>query len=76
MLRRAGMEDEDGGVIVISVLPSSSSTGLRRGDLIVEADLKRIRSSADLREAVRRGGDPVLLRVRRPDGCVYLSVSK
>src|SRR6185436_13506784 len=76
MLRRAGMEDEDGGVIVISVLPSSSSTGLRRGDLIVEADLKRIRSSSELREAVRRGGDPVLLRVRRPEGCVYLSVSK
>ena len=75
MLRRAGVEEE-GGVIVLSVLPSSPASGLRRGDLIVEADLKAVRSSADLREAVRHSDGPVLLRVRRPEGCVYLSVSK
>jgi len=74
-LHRAGV-DEEGGVIVISVLPSSSSNGLRRGDLIVEADLKPVHSSSELREAMRRSGDPVLLRVRRADSCLYLSVSK
>jgi serine protease Do len=74
-LHRAGV-DEEGGVIVISVLPSSLSGGLRRGDLIVEVDLKPVHSSSELREAVRRSGDPVLLRVRRADTCVYLSVSK
>jgi len=74
-LRRAGV-DEEGGVIVLSVLVSASVTGLRRGDLIVEADRKPVHSADELREAVRRSADPVLLRVRRPDGCLYLSVSK
>ena len=76
MLRRAGVEDESGGVIVISIRPSTSVSGLRRGDVIVEADRKPVRTSAELREAVRRSDDPVLVRVRRPEGCVYLSVSK
>src|SRR6185436_14102872 len=63
-LHRAGV-DEEGGVIVMSVLPSSSSSGLRRGDLIVEAGSQLVHSSSELREAVRRSDDPVLLRVRR-----------
>lgn len=75
LLRKAGV-DEEGGVIVISVLASSVSTGLRRGDLIVEAGLKVVHSSAELREAVRQSDNPVLLRVRRSDGTFYLSVCK
>jgi S1-C subfamily serine protease len=74
-LRRAGV-DEEGGVIVLSVLSSASVTGLRRGDLIVEADRKPVHTADELREAVRHSDDPVLLRVRRPDGALYLSVSK
>jgi serine protease Do len=76
MLRRAGVDDEVGGVMVLTMLPSAAATGLRRGDLIVEADRKTIRTTTELRDAVRRSDDPVLLRVRRPEGCVYLSVSK
>jgi serine protease Do len=75
MLRKAGV-DEEGGVIVISVVPSSISSGLRRGDLIVEAGMKQVHTSAELREAMRQSDSPVLLRVRRPDGSVYLSVAK
>jgi serine protease Do len=75
MLRKAGV-DEAGGVIVVSVLPSSLGTGLRRGDLIVEVGMKQVHSSAELREAVRRSDSPVLLRVRREDSSVYLSVAK
>ena len=74
-IHRAGL-DEEGGVIVLSVLASASVSGLRRGDLIVEADRKPVHSADELREAVRHSDDPVLLRVRRPDGCLYLSISK
>jgi serine protease Do len=75
MLKRAGV-DEEGAVIVLSIHSSASVTGLRRGDLIVEADSKSVHSAAELREAVRHSNDPVLVRVRRPEGCVYLSLNK
>jgi serine protease Do len=75
MLKRAGVEEE-GAVIVLSIHSYASVVGLRRGDLIVEADSKSVHSAAELREAVRHSNDPVLIRVRRPEGCLYLSLNK
>jgi serine protease Do len=76
LLHRAGFADEEGGVMVTTVPPAASFAGLRRGDVIVEVRGKPVRKADDFREAVARSPDPVLLRVRRPEGSVYVSIPK
>ncbi|HVE38564.1 MAG TPA: trypsin-like peptidase domain-containing protein [Planctomycetota bacterium] len=76
LLHRAGFSDEDGGVMVTTLPAAASFAGLRRGDVIVEVRGKTVRKADDFREAVARSPDPVLLRVRRPEGSVYVSIPK
>ncbi len=76
LLHRAGFSDEDGGVMVTTLPAAASFAGLRRGDVIVEVRGKSVRKADDFREAVARSPDPVLLRVRRPEGSVYVSIPK
>jgi serine protease Do len=76
LLKRAGVADEDGGLIVTSVPPAASFSGLRRGDLIVEVHGTPVHKIDDFNEAVARSPDPVLLRVRRPEGSLYVSIAK
>jgi serine protease Do len=76
LLHRAGFSDEDGGVMVTTLPAAASFAGLRRGDVIVEVRGKIVRKADDFREAVARSPDPVLLRVRRPEGSVYVSIPK
>jgi serine protease Do len=76
LLQRAGFSDEDGGVLVTTLPAAATFAGLRRGDVIVEVRGKAIRKADDFREAVARSPDPVLLRVRRPEGSVYVSIPK
>jgi serine protease Do len=76
LLRRAGCSDEDGGVLVTTLPAAATFAGLRRGDVIVEVRGKAVRKVDDFREAVAHSPDPVLLRVRRPEGSVYVSIPK
>lgn len=73
-LRRVGVVDEEGGVIVTSVPPSAAFAGLRRGDLIVEVQGRPVVRAEEFREAAVAGDHPLLLRVRRPEGSVYVSI--
>jgi hypothetical protein len=76
ILKRAGFADEEGGVMVTTVHPAASFAGLRRGDVIVEVRGTPVRKVDEFRAAVARSPDPVLLRVRRPEGSVYVSIPK
>jgi serine protease Do len=75
-LEHAGFTDEDGGVLVTTLPAAATFAGLRRGDVIVEVRGKPVRKAEEFREAVARSSDPVLLRVRRPEGSVYVSIPK
>jgi serine protease Do len=66
----------DHGVVVRAVKPggAASKAGLRRGDVIVEVDRKRIDNVDAFRTAWRQAKDRVLLIVRRQGHTVYLVV--
>jgi serine protease Do len=76
LLERAGFSDEAGGVMVTTLPPAATFAGLRRGDVIVEVRGKPVRKADEFRRAVAQSPDPVLLRVRRPEGSVYVSIPK
>jgi serine protease Do len=76
LLRKAGLHGEDGGLMVTGVQPAASLAGLRKGDLIVEVNRTPVRTPAELKEAAKRSEDPVLLRVRRADGSLYVGFPK
>ncbi len=71
--RRVGVEH---GVAVAWVRPGSPAdrAGLRRGDVIVEADRQAVDAEADLARAL--GDGKALLRVRRHDGALFLVLRK
>ncbi len=71
--RRVGVER---GVVVSWVRPGSAAdrAGLRRGDVVVEADRKEVTSPADLERAL--GDGRALLRVQRLDGALFLVLKK
>jgi Do/DeqQ family serine protease len=63
----------DGGVVIIGVAPNSrgARAGLRPGDVIIEANRRKVDSVEALRNAI--GGEgPVLLRVHRQGGSMFL----
>ena len=67
----------DGGVLITNVQQGPAArAGLARGDVILEANRKRVRSIADLREAIGESadGDPTLLLVRRGEGSLFVVV--
>jgi len=72
--RRLGVES---GLIVAGVEPGSRSAraGLRRGDVLLEADRRSVRTPEDLEKAVRSAGDqPLVLRILRDQRALYLAV--
>ncbi len=62
--------DEAGGLLVLSVEPGSPAdkAGLRRGDVIREAERKPIASASDLQEILNSATDSLLFLVERSDG--------
>jgi serine protease Do len=69
--------DIEGGVLITSVQQGPAArAGLARGDVILEANRKRVKSIADLREAIgdASAGDPTLLLVRRGEGSLFIVV--
>ena len=69
-------ESVDHGVVVRGVKPggTASKAGLRRGDVIMEVDRKRIDGVDAFRSAWRAAGDRILLVVSRRGRTVYLVV--
>ncbi|MDD9912192.1 MAG: DegQ family serine endoprotease [Alphaproteobacteria bacterium] len=70
-------EDVD-GLVVVSVDYNSpaAEAGLRRGDVLVEANMKPVSSMSDLEAQVDRSkGKSVLLRVFRRDGYLFIPLA-
>ena len=69
---------ESKGVVVSNVDDGSPAdeAGLRRGDVLVEANQKKIDNLRDYRAALGRiaGGDSLLLLVRRGDSVLYVAL--
>jgi serine protease Do len=67
------------GLVVQNVVDGSpaADAGFERGDVIVEVDKKPVKSVAELKETVDKHvkGKPMLFRVHRQDGSLYLTVT-
>jgi S1-C subfamily serine protease len=61
------------GVVVAEVAPSSPAliAGLRKGDVIVQANRKPVADLDNLRTAVK-GSDALLLNIQRRGGALFL----
>jgi serine protease Do len=80
----SGLTDEqleqlgiDGGVLITGVKQGPAArAGLARGDVILEANRKRVKSIADLRDAIgdQSEDDATLLLVRRGEGSLFIVV--
>ena len=67
----------DGGVLITGVQPGPAArAGLQRGDVILEANRKRVTTIAELRKAIGDGddGEPTLLLVRRGEGSLFIVI--
>ena len=64
------------GVLVVSVRPDSvaGQAGLRRGDVIFEANQHRVRSAEELAALARAAGGNLLLLVARGDHNLYVPI--
>ncbi len=72
-----GLEKDLVGVVITDVEPESAAqeAGLQRGDVILEANRKAVRSVGDLEDLIGDDEDPVLL-VRRDDGTLYVPLTR
>ncbi|ABC81544.1 trypsin-like peptidase domain-containing protein [Anaeromyxobacter dehalogenans] len=75
--RQFGVEPGD-GVVVVDVTEGGPAdrAGIRRGDVILEANRQKVTRPEDMRSAVAKlkEGDMALLRVRRGDAAVFIAV--
>lgn len=73
MQRRMGVEPEVSGVVVVKIDPNGSAAkqGIRRGDILMQADREAITSPADLEKtlskAKKSGRSSVPVLVKRGD---------
>ncbi|MEE8557630.1 MAG: DegQ family serine endoprotease [Myxococcota bacterium] len=77
---RDSLELDDGarGVVITDVEPGSPAydEGLRRGDVIVEANHHEVHRLNDLVDQLAEGRDRVLLLVKRGDGTLFVVVPR
>ena len=66
------------GVVVASVDPDSAAAraGLRRGDVILEANRVEVVSPKQLKDALGKNPESAVLLVQRGDGTLYLAIEK
>ncbi|MCC7535982.1 MAG: trypsin-like peptidase domain-containing protein [Deltaproteobacteria bacterium] len=71
LAQQLGDAASEGGVVITDVENGSPAdrAGLRRGDVVVEADRRTTRTTSDLLSAI--GDGSALLRVRRGEGSLY-----
>ncbi len=72
-----GLEGQLEGVVITDVKPESPAqeSGLQRGDVIVEANRRSVKSVKQLEKLLEDDDDPVLL-VRRGDGTLYVPLER
>lgn len=75
-LDKARAMDEDTGVEVISVEQGSPAwvAGLRKGDVIVSVNRRRVQTPQDVEHALGSGGGGVLLNIRRGNGALFITI--
>lgn len=78
--RRMGMDSELSGALVVKVDPNgeAASQGIRRGDVLIQANRRTIESPSDFRKALskakKNGRDSVPVLVRRGDAQQFVSL--
>jgi len=72
-----GLPEDLDGVVITDVEADSAAQemGLQRGDVILEANRKAVKSVGDLEDLIRDDDDPVLL-IRRGDGTLYVPLTR
>jgi Do/DeqQ family serine protease len=72
------VEEADGeGVVVVDLARggAAAGAGMKRGDVIVAINRKRINSTADYQKSVRQGqGRSLIVLVRRGDASIYFAI--
>ena len=73
--RSAGGQDVPAGALLVErARGAASDAGIRRGDLILGVNGKRIKSAKEYRDSVAQGGKVVALLVQRGDQQVFIPV--
>ncbi len=69
--------NDDSGVRVIDLNQSSKAmtAGLRVGDLIVEANRKKVKNLDDFRDAIKTSNDSLLLLIERGQSALFLVIN-
>jgi Do/DeqQ family serine protease len=76
LLEGAQFENQDDGVVIKALKPNSraSYSGLRPGDMIVNANKVRVHDVKSLSKALSRSKDSILLRIVRGNMALYLVI--
>jgi serine protease Do len=79
LAKRLGWDENETGVIVLKVEPLSpaAEAGLRRGDLIKEANRREVENSSDFSEAVQKAAnqDYLLFLIKRGSHTFFVAIS-
>ncbi|MFK7817028.1 MAG: DegQ family serine endoprotease [Gammaproteobacteria bacterium] len=60
------------GIEVLSASGKAASAGLRKGDIILSVNKKRVKSIGDMRSAIKRNADAMLLNIQRDSRGLFL----
>ena len=72
-----GLDESTRGVVITDVQPDTAAAeaGLQRGDVILEANRRSVKSVDELEKQLAKDDDPVFL-VRRGDGTLYVPLTR
>ncbi len=73
-----GLDDDVKGVVIQSIDPDgpSADSGLRRGDVIVEANRESVSSAKDLEKAISKNEKQAVLLIQRGDSTHYTVIER
>ncbi|QMU61818.1 MAG: Do family serine endopeptidase [Gammaproteobacteria bacterium] len=62
------------GIEVLSASGKAASAGLRKGDIILSVNKKRVKSIGDMKTAIKRNADAMLLNIQRDSRGLFLLI--
>jgi serine protease Do/serine protease DegQ len=62
------------GIEVLSAKGKAASSGLRKGDIILSVNKKRVKSISDMQAAIKRNADATLLNIQRDSRGLFLLI--